>query len=87
MRSEYLSGLVIGPGIWRSPVRFPASRRSFRVHFEVIFSSTWDVLGCVWEWLRDVFGWVWDDFEKISGGAEKYIFSKIAGSIFLSRAA
>ena len=43
MRSEYPSGLVIGPGIWRSPVRFPAPRRSFRSHFFVNFGMSWDL--------------------------------------------
>ena len=43
MRSEYPSGLVIGPGIWRSPVRFPAPRRSFRGHFFVNFGMSWDL--------------------------------------------
>ena len=38
------SGLVLGPGIWRSPVRFPAPRKSFRAHFGVTFSS---ILGCL----------------------------------------
>ena len=43
MRPEYPSGLVLGPGIWRSPVRFPAPRRSFRGHFFVNFGMSWDL--------------------------------------------
>ena len=45
MRPEYLSGLVLGPGIGRSWVRFPAPRRSFWGHFFVNFGTSWDVSG------------------------------------------
>ena len=44
VRSDCPSGLVLGPGIWRLPVRFPASRRSARDHFFVTCSS---ILGCL----------------------------------------
>ena len=72
MRSEYPSGLVLGPGIWRSPVRFPAPQRSFRGHFGVTFSS---ILGClgmclgvVWGRFRMGLGWF---RKKMPGGVEK----------------
>ena len=79
MRSEYPSGLVIGPGIWRSPVRFPAPRRSFRGHFFVNFGMSWDLSR---SGLGDVSGWVWDGFGKMSGWPKHMKFSKMAGSIF-----
>ena len=78
MRSEYPSGLVIGPGIWRSPVRFPAPRRSFRGHFFVNFGMSWDVSGSGLGTFSDGFGMV---LEKMSAGAEQSKFSKLAGSI------
>ena len=45
MSSEYPSGFVLGPGIQRSSVRFPAPRRSFWGHFFVNFGMSWDVSG------------------------------------------
>ena len=58
MRSEYPSGLVLGPGIGRSPVRFPAPRRSFRGHFFVNFGMSWDVSGSGLGTFSDGFGMV-----------------------------
>ena len=79
MRPEYPSGLVLGPGIWRSPVRFPAPRRSFWRHFFVNFGMSWDVSGSGLGTFSDGFGMV---LEKMSDGVEKSIFSKMTGSIF-----
>ena len=58
MRPEHTSGLVLGPGIWRSPVRFPAPRRSFRGHFFVNFGMSWDVSGSGLGTFSDGFGMV-----------------------------
>ena len=58
MRPEYPSGLVLGPGIGRLPVRFPASRRSFRGHFFVNFGMSWDVSGSGLGTFSDGFGMV-----------------------------
>ena len=58
MRSEYPSGLVIGPGIWRSPVRFPAPRRSFRGNFFVNFGMSWDLSRSGLGMFSDGFGMV-----------------------------
>ena len=85
-RPEYPSGLVLGPGIGRSPVRFPAPRRSFRGHFGVTFSS---ILGC----LGMCLGVVWGRFgmglgwfgKKTSDGAENKN-QTWPGVCFLSRA-
>ena len=79
MRPEYPSGLVLGPGIGRSWVRFPAPRRSFRGHFFVNFGMSWDVSGSGLGTFSDRFGMV---LEKMSDGFEKYKFSKMTGSIF-----
>ena len=79
MRSEYPSGLVLGPGIGRSPVRFPAPRRSFRGHFFVNFGMSWDVSRSGLATFSDGFGMVW---KKMSDGVGKLQFSKMAGSIF-----
>ena len=79
MRPEYPSGLVLGPGIGRSPVRFPASRRSFRGHLFVNFGMSWDVFGIGLGMFSDGFGMV---LKKMVGGAEQIKFSKMAGSIF-----
>ena len=79
MRPEYRSGLVLGPGIGRPPVRFPAPRRSFRGHFFVNFGMSWDVSGSGLGTFSDRFGMV---LEKMSDGVEKLKFSKMAGSIF-----
>ena len=68
MMSEYPSGLVLGPGIWRSPVRFPAPRRTFRGHFFVNFGMSWDVSGSGLGTFSDGFGMV---LKKMLGGAEK----------------
>ena len=78
MRPEYPSGLVLGPGIGRPSVRFPASRRSFRGHFFVNFGMSWDVSGSGLGTFSDGFGMV---LKKMSDGAEKSNFSKMAGSI------
>ena len=79
MRPEYPSGLVLGPGIGRSPVRFPAPRRSFRGHFFVNFGMSWDVSGSGLGTFSDGFGMV---LEKMSDGVEQLQFSKMTGSIF-----
>ena len=79
MRSEYPSGLVPGPGIGRSPVRFPAPPRSVRGHFIVDLGMSWDVSGIGLGTFSDGFGMV---LEKICGEVEKTKFSKMAGSIF-----
>ena len=79
MSPEYLSGLVLGPVIGRSWVRFPAPRRSFRDHFFVNFGMSWDVSGSGLGTFSDRFGMV---LEKMSDGVEKYKFSKMTGSVF-----
>ena len=94
MRSEYPSGLVLRPGIGRSPVRFPARARSVwdncLTNFGQLFHQFGDVLGCVWEWFGDVLGWIWDGFEKNIGrdwtGSKSEKFQKWPGVLFLSRA-
>ena len=78
MRPEYPSGLVLGPGIGRSWVRFPAPRRSFRGHFFVNFGMSWDVSGSGLGMFSDRFGMV---LEKMSDGVENVKFSKMSGSI------
>ena len=83
MRSEYPSGLVIGPGIWRSPVRFPAPRRSFRGDFVINFGMSWDVSRSGLGTFSDGFGMVW---EKMSDGSKNQNFQKWPGVFFLSRA-
>ena len=77
MRPEYPSGLVLGPGIGRSPVRFPARARSVLGHLFINVGTCvhqfWDVLGCVWEWFGNAFGSVWDGFENNVGrGQQKH---------------
>ena len=79
MRSEYPSGLVLGPGIWRSPVRFPASRRSFRGHIFVYFGMSWDVSGSGLATFSDGFGMV---LKNVGRGRKKSNFQKNAGSMF-----
>ena len=79
MRSEYPSGLVLGPGIGRPPVRFPAPRKSFRDHFFVNFGMSWDVSGSGLGAFSDRFGMV---LEKMSDGVKKRTCSKMTGSIF-----
>ena len=56
MRPEYLSGLVLGPGIGRSWVRFPAPRRSFWGNLFVNFGMSWDVSGSALGMFSDRFG-------------------------------
>ena len=68
MRPEYPSGLVLGPGIGRSWVRFPAPRRSFWGNFFVNFGMSWDVSGSGLGTFSDRFGMV---LEKMSDGVEK----------------
>ena len=68
MRPEYPSGLVLGPGIRRSPVRFPASQRSFLGQCLVNFGMSWDVFGIGLGTFSDGFGMV---LKKMSDGAEK----------------
>ena len=68
MRPEYPSGLVLGPGIRRSPVRFLASRRLFWGHFFINFGMYWDVSGIGLGTFLDGFGMVW---KKMSDRVEK----------------
>ena len=68
MRPACPSGLVLGPGIGRPPVRFPAPRRSFRGHFFVNFGMSWDVSGSGLGTFSDRFGMV---SEKVSDGVKK----------------
>ena len=79
MRSEYPSGLVLGPGIWRSPVRFLAPRISFWGKMFVHFGMSWDLSRSGLGMFSDGFGMV---LEKMSDGVEKLKFSKMIGSIF-----
>ena len=79
MGSEYPSGLVLGPGIGRSPVRFPASRRSLRGHFFVNFGMSWDVFGIGLGTFSDGSGMV---LKKILDRVEKLKLSKMARSMF-----
>ena len=65
MRSEYPSGLVVGPGIGRSPGRFPAPPRSVRGHFFINFGMSWDVSGSGLGTFSDGFGRV---LKKMSDG-------------------
>jgi len=58
VRPEYPSGLVLGPGIGRPPVRFQAPRRLFRDHFFVNFGMSWDVSGNSLGTFSDGFGMV-----------------------------
>ena len=83
MRSEYPSGLVIGPGIWRSPVRFPAPRRSFRGHFFVNFGMSWDLSRSGLGMLSDGFGMV---LEQMLGVVENITFQNWPGVFVLHRA-
>ena len=73
MRPEYPSGLVLGPGIERPPVRFPAPRRSFRGHFFVNLGMSWDVSGSGLGTFSDGLGMV---LNKMLGGVEKNKISK-----------
>ena len=86
MRSEYPSGLVLGPGIGRSPVRFPARAKSVGGFFPAFlgncfinFGMSWDVSGSGLGMFLDGFGMV---LENMSDGVEKLQFSKMTGSIF-----
>ena len=58
MWTEYPSGLVPGQGNGRSPVGFPAPRRSVRDHFFDNFEMSWDVSGSGLGTLSDGFGMV-----------------------------
>ena len=69
------SGLGLGLGIWRYPVRFPARASHFfvtfwsgRGHFFVKFGMSWDVSGSGLGTFLDRFGMV---LEKMSDGVEK----------------
>ena len=83
MRSESPTGLVLGPGIGWSPVRFPAPRRSFRGHFGVTFSSILGwlgmCLGVVWGRFRMVLGWFW---KTCRTGSKNENFQKWPGVFF-----
>ena len=76
MTPEYPSGLVLGPGIGRSWVRFPAPRRSFWGICFVNFGMSWDVSGSGLGTFSDGFGMV---LENMSDGVEK-----LPGIFFLS---
>ena len=52
------NGLVNGPGIGRSPVRFPAPRRSVQGHFFINFGMSWNVSGDGLGTFSDGFGMV-----------------------------
>ena len=80
MRPEYPSGLVLGQGVGRSPVRFPAPQRSFRGHFFVNFGMSWDVFRSGLGTFSDGFGM---DSRRMSDGVEKIQISKIAFSLNL----
>ena len=64
----------------RVPGSIPGSRKSFLGHFLVmsgsLFHDFWDVLGCVWEYCGDVFGWFWEGLGKKCGGGRKIKFFK-----------
>ena len=83
MRSECPSGLVLGPGIGMSPVRFRASRRSVWGNVFVNFGMSWDVSGSGLATLSDGFGMV---LEKCRTGSNNTNFLKRPGVFFLSRA-
>ena len=83
MRSEYPSGLVIGPGIWKSPVRFPASQRSLRGHFFVNFGMSWDLSRNGLGTFSDGFGMV---LKKTLGGSNNEKIKNWPGVFFLHRA-
>ena len=83
MRPEYPSGLVLGPGIGRSPVRFPAPRRSVRGNFFVNFGMSWDVFGIGLGMFLDGFGMV---LKKRRTGSKHEHVQKIPGVFLLSRA-
>ena len=78
MRSEYPSVLSLGPEIWRSPVRFPAPRRSVWGNLFVNVGMSWDVSGSGLGTLLDGFGMV---SHKNVGRGQKLKFSKMARSI------
>ena len=73
MSPEYLSGLVLGPGIGRSWVRFPAPRRSFWGNLFVNFGMSWDVSGSGLGTFSDRFGMV---LENMSDGSKNQNFQK-----------
>ena len=73
MRPEYPSGLVLGPGIGRSWVRFPTPRRSVWGNLFVNFGMSWDVSGSALGMFSDRFGMV---LEKMSDGDENENFQK-----------
>ena len=68
MRPEHPSGWVLGPGIGRSWVRFPAPRKSFRGNLFVNFGMSWDVSGSGLGMFSDGFGMV---LKKMSDGVAK----------------
>ena len=67
MRPEYPGGLVLGRGIWRSPVRFPAPRKSFRGHFFINLGISWDVSRSGLGMFSDGFGMVSQKMSKMAG--------------------
>ena len=75
MRSDYPSGLVLRPGIWRSPVRFPARARSVRGHVFVNFGMSWNVSGNGLGTFLDGFGMVLK--KNIRRGRKKTQFSEL----------
>ena len=83
MRSDYPSGLVAGQGVGRSPVRFPAPRRSVRGQFFLNFGMSWDVSGSGLGTFWDGFGMV---LKKNVGRGRTKTHQTMLGVLFLSRA-
>ena len=76
----------VGQGVGRSPVRFPAPRRSVRGHFFIDFGMSWDVSGSGLGTVSDGFGMVLkkmsDGVEHVGWGRTKMKILKMTGSIF-----
>ena len=76
----------------RVPGSIPGSRKSFWGHFLVMSGSLFhdfgDVLGCVWEYCGNVFGWFgmffWKNIFELWGDSEgvKNVFFKSAWEYF-----
>ena len=63
----------LGGRVGRSPVRFPAPRRSVRGHFFVNFGMSWDVSGSGLGMFSDGLGMV---LKKCQMGSKKTTFQK-----------
>ena len=85
MRPGYRSGLVLGPGIGRPPVPFPAPRRSFRGNVFVNFGMSWDVSGSGLGTFSDGFGMV--SKRNVGRGQKIITHQKWPGVFFQSQAA